>query len=58
MSKETDLTECICERCGQIAEADEGLINTVEMAVDWGMEIPEELYEEYLRIVGKGQQSE
>lgn len=38
--------------------SDEGLINTVELAVDWGMFVPEEIHREYLRAVSEGQQSD
>lgn len=37
---------------------EEGLINTVELAKDWGLEITDEMLSEYERLIAKRQQLE
>ena len=34
-----------------------GLINTVELAVDWHLPITDEMFNEYTRLINRGQQS-
>ena len=41
-----------------LTDEEQDIVNTVELAVDWQIPITDELYEEYLRILQQGQQSQ
>ena len=41
-----------------LTDEEQDIVDTVEFAVDWQIPITDELHEEYLRILQKGQQSQ
>lgn len=41
-----------------LTDEEQDIVNTVELAVDWRIPITDELHEQYLMILQKGQQSQ
>ena len=40
------------------SDSEEGLVNTVELAIDWGLPISYDMLCEYIKIVSERQQDE